>query len=98
MVLVRPVCLALGVQVMARGLSIPRILRSFDREPLPGDVFVFFFIDTPTPAIYTLSLHDALPISTAERRSQFRRTLPRPTSQKPQSKRPWRHSADSTSW
>ena len=25
-------------------------------------VFVFFFNDTPTPEIYTLSLHDALPI------------------------------------
>src|SRR5437879_8678160 len=27
--------------------------------------FFFFFIDTPTPEIYTLSLHDALPISIA---------------------------------
>src|SRR5436309_15496066 len=26
--------------------------------------YVFFFNDTPTPEIYTLSLHDALPIST----------------------------------
>src|SRR5690606_41905700 len=26
-------------------------------------VLSFFFIHTPTPAIYTLSLHDALPIS-----------------------------------
>src|SRR5690625_6934878 len=25
--------------------------------------YFFFFIDTPTPEIYTLSLHDALPIS-----------------------------------
>src|SRR5436190_7682533 len=25
--------------------------------------FLFFFNDTPTPEIYTLSLHDALPIS-----------------------------------
>src|SRR5437763_12289653 len=24
---------------------------------------MFFFLDTPTPEIYTLSLHDALPIS-----------------------------------
>src|SRR5262249_56594453 len=27
----------------------------------------FFFTDTPTPAIYTLSLHDALPISLSGR-------------------------------
>src|SRR5688572_32077386 len=27
--------------------------------------FIFFFNDTPTPQIYTLSLHDALPISGA---------------------------------
>src|SRR5437763_10993579 len=25
--------------------------------------FLFFFTDTPSPSIYTLSLHDALPIS-----------------------------------
>src|SRR3712207_8539950 len=28
-----------------------------------GDVFCFFFNDTATTEIYTLSLHDALPIS-----------------------------------
>src|SRR3712207_8396489 len=28
-----------------------------------GNSVVFFFNDTPTPEIYTLSLHDALPIS-----------------------------------
>src|SRR5207248_10930755 len=28
---------------------------------------IFFFNDTPTPALYTLSLHDALPISDAGR-------------------------------
>src|SRR5439155_20262662 len=31
------------------------ILRTFSS-------FIFLFTDTPTPAIYTLSLHDALPI------------------------------------
>src|SRR3712207_7629681 len=30
---------------------------------------IFFFNDTATTEIYTLSLHDALPISTASRRS-----------------------------
>src|SRR3712207_3147364 len=29
---------------------------------MPGDVYVFFFNDTATTEIYTLSLHDALPI------------------------------------
>ena len=33
----------------------------------------------------------------AERRSQFRRTPPMPAPSKPRSKRPWRHSAGSTS-
>src|SRR3989454_7260073 len=32
--------------------------------PLPYIVFFFFFNDTATTEIYTLSLHDALPIST----------------------------------
>src|SRR5688572_33237698 len=30
--------------------------------------FCFFFNDTPTPEIYTLSLHDALPISVTDAR------------------------------
>src|SRR5438105_14461605 len=34
------------------------------RCPLPCPIsFSFFFTDTATPEIYTLSLHDALPIS-----------------------------------
>src|SRR2546427_4055635 len=33
--------------------------------PLPYNYFFFFFNDTATTEIYTLSLHDALPISTA---------------------------------
>src|SRR5947209_18043059 len=36
---------------------------------------LFFFIDTPTTEIYTLSLHDALPISELEVR-----LMPRPVS------------------
>src|SRR5258705_925425 len=33
----------------------------------------FFFNDTATTEIYTLSLHDALPISESRRQRQFRR-------------------------
>src|SRR5206468_11329388 len=32
--------------------------------------FIFFFTDTPTTEIYTLSLHDALPISLVENRAR----------------------------
>src|SRR5215813_15663756 len=38
--------------------------------------FFFFFNDTATTEIYTLSLHDALPISTS--RTRGRSTSPRP--------------------
>src|SRR5690606_41792662 len=40
--------------------------------PLSLSALVFFFTDPPTPEIYTLSLHDALPISAciSEIRSQ----------------------------
>src|SRR5260370_42235792 len=40
-------------------------------------LFFFFFNDTAPTEIYTLSLHDALPISPAEPRAQARRE-PRP--------------------
>src|SRR5260370_39641498 len=36
--------------------------------------FFFFFNDTATTEIYTLSLHDALPISSAEEHSHLPRT------------------------
>src|SRR5438552_16123071 len=35
-------------------------------------IFFFFFNDTATTEIYTLSLHDALPISTSARRTALR--------------------------
>src|SRR5687768_18278779 len=38
--------------------------------------FFFFFNDTATTEIYTLSLHDALPISTAIRRASCGRSTP----------------------
>src|SRR5690348_18041935 len=37
----------------------------------------FFFHDTATPEIYTLSLHDALPISVPSRRARRRAPCPR---------------------
>src|SRR2546430_9263439 len=37
------------------------------------NIFFFFFNDTATTEIYTLSLHDALPISSAPSRSVKRR-------------------------
>src|SRR5256885_7425711 len=46
--------------------------------------FFFFFNDTATTEIYTLSLHDALPISTtATRRSRVRRSWTRPCGRRP---------------
>src|SRR6266496_6677910 len=41
-------------------------------------IFFFFFNDTATPEIYTLSLHDALPISLSPRPLAFCTELPRP--------------------
>src|SRR3712207_2740358 len=49
------------------------------------DVSIFFFNDTATTEIYTLSLHDALPIFSSDRRQTPRRNIaiysraPRPT-------------------
>src|SRR5206468_12059301 len=39
--------------------------------------FFFFFTDTPTTEIYTLSLHDALPISALRTPGQLRLASPR---------------------
>src|SRR5436189_2723073 len=36
---------------------------------VPSLSFLFFFIDTATPEIYTLSLHDALPICSSPART-----------------------------
>src|SRR6266496_5600362 len=43
--------------------------RPFSRECLVYRYFFFFFNDTATTEIYTLSLHDALPIRRPGRRS-----------------------------
>src|SRR3989475_3978217 len=41
----------------------------FDTKVCPVHLYIFFFNDTATTEIYTLSLHDALPISQAARRA-----------------------------
>src|SRR5260370_42087223 len=43
------------------------LLESFALVSIASIVFVFFFNDTATTEIYTLSLHDALPILARER-------------------------------
>src|SRR5256885_15753089 len=45
------------------------IIFTFIFYPLNSLSFFFFFNDTATTEIYTLSLHDALPISNSPRRS-----------------------------
>src|SRR5437588_11814534 len=52
----------------------------------PPSVFFFFFNDTATTEIYTLSLHDALPISSKGRSSRSSRPPARATC-------PWSSSA-----
>src|SRR2546426_11195773 len=48
-------------------------------------LFFFFFNDTATTEIYTLSLHDALPISTCRRRPGLRpRGHQRPSASRPE--------------
>src|SRR5689334_25116493 len=56
-----------------------------NRQPLPRTLFIFFFNDTATTEIYTLSLHDALPIYALGnnvqlhlRRTAGDRQIPRP--------------------
>src|SRR5215204_7803669 len=45
------------------------MILALDRQPSSLFVFFFFFNDTATIEIYTLSLHDALPISLRASRS-----------------------------
>src|SRR2546422_11619846 len=56
------------MMLLASCLSLRRMARSFS-------IFFFFFNDTATTEIYSLSLHDALPISrsTARARVAFQR-------------------------
>src|SRR5256885_11612638 len=59
-------------------LSSPRVRRR-SAAHLRGSHFFFFFNDTATTEIYTLSLHDALPISGGAARVKLGR-LPPPVS------------------
>src|SRR5437868_14742713 len=64
--------------------------------------FFFFFNDTATTEIYTLSLHDALPIfavrpARAEPVARRARLLPRPDSEALARRRPARRSEEHTS-
>src|SRR5438445_13874881 len=43
------------------------LIRMFVLLFIPSSFFFFFFNDTATPEIYTLSLHDALPICVLQR-------------------------------
>src|SRR6266705_3227273 len=52
------------------GYSVSSCLRGSLPFIRVSDPHFFFFNDTPTPEIYTLSLHDALPISVPERSSR----------------------------
>src|SRR5258706_412899 len=49
-----------------------RGLRYFPRQQPPRSLPLFFFNDTATTEIYTLSLHDALPISEPVQRRHHR--------------------------
>src|SRR5947207_2434324 len=55
-----------SVHMATRCLILNYILSSHNSSPSPS--FFFFFNDTSTTEIYTLSLHDALPISRLSRR------------------------------
>src|SRR4029434_11359112 len=50
---------------LSHSLAVSRMIRLLPRATLYSSLalFVFFFNDTATTEIYTLSLHDALPIS-----------------------------------
>src|SRR5437660_8604794 len=49
------------------GVALQSILRPSVPRPTFSSIYFFFFNDTPTTEIYTLSLHDALPICRAQR-------------------------------
>src|SRR3989337_590752 len=64
----------LGTVEVYRGRLIERAEQGVDYFTIhAGVLFCFFFNDTATTEIYTLSLHDALPISSASRAPSSRR-------------------------
>ena len=65
---------AVKERLTARGCDAKKVvLDRFDVLDLKGreDLLFFFFNDTATTEIYTLSLHDALPISSRRRHTRF---------------------------
>src|SRR5256885_9632355 len=56
--------------------------------------YFFFFNDTATTEIYTLSLHDALPISPQVRRAASRHRLPGVGTQHDRSRRSEEHTSE----
>src|SRR2546429_184481 len=53
-------------------LLLPSVIHNYCRPRLQATLVFFFFNDTATTEIYTLSLHDALPISLARHQSGSR--------------------------
>src|SRR5438105_11983255 len=62
--------------------------------PIAFRFWAFFFLDTPTTVIYTLSLHDALPICSPSRSSSPSGSLTRPTSSSWRSPRSEEHTSE----
>src|SRR6266542_5424448 len=60
------------------------------KRPTPSASSFFFFNDTATTEIYTLSLHDALPISASARSPRRRRPSPRRARPSPRRRPPSR--------
>src|SRR2546429_5811996 len=66
--------------------SLNMLYRSLDTPP-PILIYFFFFNDTATTEIYTLSLHDALPICTRKMPSTVEASMP-PSTAVPMALRP----------
>src|SRR5947208_15532878 len=62
-------------------------------SPPPADLLLFFFKDTAPTAIYTLSLHDALPISPGDRERALAGARHRPERADREGRQPLRREA-----
>src|SRR5438477_10333351 len=76
-------------------------ITSYQLYPLSSYPFSFFFNDTPTTEIYTLSLHDALPIWSTLPKSRARASRSArsasPSAPRPSKYSSWRRSEEHTS-
>src|SRR5262249_61749472 len=68
-------CLLLHISPLSLSLISAPSSILFPSLPLPLFSFLFFFNDTATTEIYTLSLHDALPICSCRRRLHGKRSV-----------------------